>query len=54
MTLGEKLLNLSAEYQKSTASRESGDAYGGVPAGREPAVIAAEYEASIRELLLAG
>lgn len=51
MTLGEKLLNLSAEYQKSVASREAGAIYGGVDVGREPSVIAAEYENVIREML---
>lgn len=48
MTLGEKLLNLSAEYQQATASREWDM---GTPAGREPSVIAADYEDTILELV---
>ena len=48
MTLGEKLLNLTAEYSRSVESREYGM---GNPAGREPSVIAAEYEGALRELL---
>lgn len=48
MTLGEKLLKLTAEYNRSVEAREYGM---GKPAGREPSVIAAEYEDSLRELL---
>lgn len=49
MTIGEKLLNLTAEYNLAMESR----AYDmGTPSGREPSVIAAEYENSLRELLV--
>jgi len=50
MTLGEKLLNLTVEYRDSQEARASAFA-GSSPAGREPSVIAAEYEAAITELL---
>lgn len=48
MTIGEKLLNLTIEYSHSVEARAHGM---GTPAGREPAVIAADYEAGLRELL---
>lgn len=49
MTLGEKLLELTAEYQRAVAGADWPQ-YGGKPE-REPAAIAAEYEATVRELL---
>ena len=53
MTIGEKLLNLAAEYQQAKNNREGwGNTYGAAPAGREPVAIAAEYEAALRELLV--
>lgn len=52
MTLGEKLLDLSAEYQRAKAVRDGWDQqYGGALSGREPSEIAADYEAALRELL---
>lgn len=53
MTLGEKLLDLSAEYQQSKTVRDGwSDTFGGKPHGREPSKIAAEYETALRELLV--
>jgi hypothetical protein len=52
MTLGEKLLNLTVEYQAAVAARsEEWDEYGGKPVGREPSEIAAEYEDALRALV---
>lgn len=52
MTLGEKLLKLTAEYQYSLETRSpSLDSYGGDPLGRAPQEIAAEYEATLKQLL---
>jgi hypothetical protein len=53
MTIGVKLLDLTVEYQDSVRVRTENH---GVPAagtftGREPSVIAADYEAAVRELL---
>lgn len=50
MTIGERLLNLTAEYNNSVESREHSH-LGGNPIGREPKVIAADYETVLRELL---
>lgn len=52
MTLGETLLNLTTEYQQAVTARDGWDVLGGEPGGREPSVIAAEYESTIRTLLL--
>lgn len=53
MTIGEKLLELSAEYQQAKAVRDTyGQQYGGDLEGREPSVIAADYEQALRELLI--
>lgn len=49
MTIGEKLLDLSAEYNRSKEVREDWDAAN--PVGREPQEIAADYEKALRELL---
>lgn len=52
MTLGEKLLSLTVEYQQSMVARSGwGDVFDGEASGREPAVIAAEYEEALLELL---
>lgn len=51
MNLGEKLLNLSLEYQQSKANRSADWDVLGSPSGREPSEIAADYEAALRELL---
>ena len=51
MTIGEKLLNLTIEYQASLTAREWTHASGDAPAGREPSAIGAEYESTMRELL---
>ena len=49
MTLGEKLLNLTVEYQEAQADRFAED---GMPSGARPAEeIAAEYEAVVLELV---
>ena len=47
MTLGEKLLNLTAEYQQ-IGNRED---WGVENKGRSKEEIAADYEATLRELL---
>lgn len=49
MTPGEKLLNLTIEYQQAVASADWPQ-YEGEPM-REPAIIAAEYEAAVVALL---
>lgn len=52
MTTGEKLLNLTIEYKAATEARSSEwAALPGAAVGREPSVIAADYEAALRELL---
>jgi len=54
MTIGEKLLNLTAEYNAAVAHKEYMKAETGddrVSVGREPSAIAADYEAALRELL---
>ena len=49
MTLGEKLLNLTVEYQESQTSRGGED---GAPCGaRSAGDIAAEYESVVLELV---
>lgn len=50
MTIGERLLELTAEY---TAAKEARDHshLGGNPHGRAPKDIAADYEAALKELL---
>jgi hypothetical protein len=53
MTIGETLLNLTAEYHQSVVNRSPEYAYlPGNPAGREAAEIAAEYETVLRGLLV--
>ena len=52
MTIGEKLLDLTIEYQESKAARVSWNVYGAAPAGREPADIAADYSAAMRKLVV--
>jgi len=54
MTIGEKLLNLTAEYNAAVAHKaymlaETGS--DSVSMGREPSAIAADYEAALRDLL---
>lgn len=49
MTIGEKLLTLSAEYSDAVAQTDVAY-FGGVTKLREPAVIAAEYEAELRSV----
>ena len=51
MTLGEKLLELTTEYQQAKEARDSYGDLGGVHTTREPAAIAADYEAVIKDLL---
>lgn len=46
MTNAEKLLNLTTEYQESCASEDVMHTY-----TREPEVIAAEYEQTLRAML---
>ena len=46
MTIAEKLLNLTTEYQESCASEDVMHTY-----TREPEVIAAEYEETLRAML---
>lgn len=48
MTIGEKLLNLAADYNNALLGEATFGTGGG---GRTPAEIAAEYEATLRELL---
>lgn len=50
MTIGERLLNLSAEYQQAKGAAEWPQLAGQEPA-RAPEVIAADYESALRELL---
>jgi len=52
MTTGEKLLNLTIEYQESLANRSGAWGVDGKPAGREPSEIAADYEAAMRDLIV--
>jgi hypothetical protein len=54
MTIGEQLLNLTTEYQAAVQLWEDwGQQHDeGDFAGRAPAVIAAEYEQVLKELLL--
>lgn len=54
MTIGEQLLNLTAEYQAAVKLRDDrGQQHEeGELAGRAPAGIAAEYEQVLKELLL--
>lgn len=49
MTIGERLLDLTAEYNRSKEVREDWGTDN--PAGREPQEIAADYEKALRELL---
>lgn len=51
MTIGEKLLNLTAEYA-AAVDAESYAHLGGVSALRAPVDIAAEYEDALRSLLV--
>jgi hypothetical protein len=51
MTIGERLLNLSAEYQEALARQGYNGAYGIEPSERTPAEIAADYEAAMLELI---
>lgn len=53
MTLGERLLDLAEEYREAKAMRADSEAlgFGSEVIAREPAVIAGEYEAALRELL---
>lgn len=51
MTLGEKLLNLSIEYSDTLQARALTDEIDESLIGRDPAVIAAEYEEALRELI---
>ena len=51
MTLGEKLLELTAEYQRGKKSRDFYVDLGGVHTTREPAAINADYDAVIKDLL---
>lgn len=51
MTLGEKLLNLSIEYSDTLQARALTDEIDESLIGRDPAVIAAEYEDALRELM---
>lgn len=56
MALGERLLNLTLEYQRSIEAREPDpqhDYLGGKPIGREPSAIADEY-AEVLKMLVAG
>ena len=48
MSLGETLLKLIVEHQQSAQNREFGM---GEPDGREPSVIAADFERELRNLL---
>ncbi|WP_287163701.1 hypothetical protein [Rhodococcus sp. (in: high G+C Gram-positive bacteria)] len=55
MALGEKLLNLTLEYQQSVKVREPDpqhDHLGGTPVGREPSAIAAEYVDVLKTLVV--
>lgn len=49
MTLGKKLLDLTLEYQWSVENRTLWAGLG-TPSGRTPEEIAAEYEATLKEL----
>lgn len=49
MTIGERLLSLTVEYQDAVNSDRMG--YGPHGAGRPIPEIAADYEAGLRELL---
>jgi len=50
MTIGEQLLELADEYRTSKQARAY-DMADVSPSGREPSIIAAEYEAKLKELL---
>lgn len=51
MTIGERLLDLTVEYQAAKAARDDwGPQFGGKPHGREPVEIAADYETALKEL----
>lgn len=51
MTIGERLLNLTFEYKASTEARSPEFAtVPGDAVGREPSVIAADYEAALLEV----
>lgn len=55
MALGERLLNLTLEYQRSIEAREPDpqhDYLGGTPVGREPSVIADEYVEVLKMLVV--
>lgn len=53
MTMGEKLLKLTLEYQEATQTEEGAwDSLPGTPVGRTRQEIAEDYENTIRELLV--
>ncbi|WP_284763361.1 hypothetical protein [Arthrobacter sp. efr-133-R2A-63] len=52
MTIGERLLELSAEYARAKEVRSDWGDLATFPAGgRDLSVIASEYEAALKELL---
>ena len=51
MTIGERLLDLTLEYKDTLEVRALMDEIDGSLLGREPAIIAAEYERVLRGLL---
>ena len=52
MTIGKRLLDLTWEYKVSTDARaESWGVDSGKAVGREPSVIAADYEEALKDLL---
>ncbi|MDR6557801.1 hypothetical protein J2809_002161 [Arthrobacter pascens] len=51
MTTGEKLLNLTLEYQRALDAAERSESNGVAQDARTPQVIAAEYEQTLKDLL---
>lgn len=51
MNHGEKLMQLTIEYQESKTNRGAWSVYEGTPAGREPSEIAKDYESTLAALM---
>jgi hypothetical protein len=52
VSTAERLLDLTVEYQQARAARSVGyEDIPGTPVGREPAEIAEDYAAALRDLL---
>ena len=51
MGVGVRLLELAEEYRVAKANRDEDWGVPGTPLGRDPEVIAADYEAAVLELV---